>query len=218
MHIYAKIGLSFIVVSALALSGCDGISDSSDGSSSDASASIESKNIVPYTVTVTNSYNGKTYISKAGATGKIKVEKSSYQGDEYIDFGLQDGVASVTFVDGTSTEYIDAVMSDGEKVTGRIDIDYKKGTEHIVGDSSVHGHVDCTNTYQSPLPIVWSSNEYYFELPNLVKNTMVSSTCPDWINDDSNDEAPQSMKMLTNYILTDSDGDTTKYSNYMEIK
>ena len=219
MNIYKKVGVSIVVASTLALSGCGGGGSSDSSSGGDTSGgttnnnNIETKNIVPYTVTISNSYAGKSYVSKYGAAGKIIADKTTYGANEYLKMKFKEGVASLTIVAATSQMIVNEV-TDGEHVTGTTDIDYKKGTEHLVFDSSKHGHVDCTNTYQATLPEVWP-DENSIEMPYLDYAALSSTTCPDWMNDDSNSNSePTSMSTITNYTLTDSDGDISKYSEY----
>ena len=226
MNTFEKIGMSIIVVSTLALSGCGGSGSSSSGGGSTttgggnggvtSNSAIESQNIVPYTVTTTNSIAGKIYVSKYGVTGKLVANKKTYGQHEWMEMKFKSGVTSLTIVAATSHNIYDVTIN-GEHYTGTNDIDYKKGTEHIVGDSSKHGHVECTNTYQATLPEVWQ-DEASIEMPYLDTAALSSTDCPDWVNDDSDsNNEPTSMSVLSNYTLTDSDGDVTKYSEYSKI-
>jgi hypothetical protein len=94
--------------------------------------------------------------------------------------------------------------------------DYKHGTEHTVGTSSQHGSVDCTTTYQTPLPLVVVDNGY-IEIPDgFDESTKISSTCPDWMDESQNLEAT-SMKYLSNVTITDSDNQVSHISTYNEL-
>jgi hypothetical protein len=205
-----KLILSMGILSAMLLSGCGGGSSSDGGS--DGGDSLDFTPIVNYTVDATQTYDGKTFITKLGADGVFQAVKTS----GYPNINFINGVTQITIVNMTAEEKFSGTLSDGDKISATTNYDYKQGTEHTVGTSSQHGSVDCTTTYQTPLPLVVVDNGY-IEIPDgFDESTKISSTCPDWMDESQNLEAT-SMKYLSNVTITDSDNQVSHISTYNEL-
>jgi len=154
-------------------------------------------NIVPFTETATNkSQDGTIDTEKLGATGNLKATKilqGTYSG---VELKLKDGISSMNIVKATSTEIVEGYNTFLGNFSGKMISDYKAGTEQLVFSSSKFGNADCVNTYKSIMPYQITQensdlSDLYFDTTNII-----STTCPDWINNDSPDEGPEKMKHI----------------------
>ena len=181
--------LSAIAVIAL-MSGC--------GSDSDSDSEFEQlKPTVAYTQEVTDSHNGKTYTAKAGANGDFQAIKN----EEEVTAGFIDGVETPYLVTTLTSEYSFDTKYSSDHFKGISTSDFTAGTEHLKGTSDVHGSFDCINSYESPLP----KSFYYaeeLEDPYFDESTRNNTTCPDWM-DEEIEEDPSLSTVTTNVIVND---------------
>jgi hypothetical protein len=209
--LHKNLALFASAVLMVSLNGC-GSSGGGSGDSGSASASVESISpITPYTVEVSSQRNGKTLTMKQGADGDFKVTKVSYEGVDYPILDFSDEVSTPYTVSSLVVEEAFSSTDSTGSYAGTVTSDYAAGTEHIVVTSSPHGTVDCVNEYTPILPI--SINDVN-DLPDgFDEETLSSTTCPEWVNDEaSSDEEPSSMQAVKNQTINGSSHISTYYS------
>jgi hypothetical protein len=168
------------VAAVLLLSACG---DSGDSSTSEGTAPALDP-VVAYSVEKTSEYAGRVATMKLGTDGDFKAVSGS---EDYPELGMSDS-ADLPYTINTVTKVESYGYSDSEDTISAITTsDYSAGTEHIKGTSKVHGDIDCTNTYQSPLPLVINDaaafDEVYFD-----DEQRINTTCPSWMDETSPEE------------------------------
>lgn len=209
MKFNKKIVVLSTVVIAVLFSACG----SNGGSSSDG-GTLSLDPVVAYSVEKTQEYNGKTRIMKLGADGDFKAVENEY------------GYPAITFSDSVTVPYTISTLTEVESfdivaddtISGTTTTDYAKGTVHIKGVSSEHGDIDCTTTYQSPLPFVVNHIEELEDI-YLDDEQMISTTCPSWMNDEEDDESEEDDEEVKSSTITNRtiNGDS-HISEYYSIK
>jgi len=213
MYKMKLIGLGLTTVLALSFNGCG--SDSSDGDSGGSSGdSGSSSQLVSYSCEGSMSNMGMTVTSKMGANGNLTCEELSFNGNSFT---------SLAFKSGTNEMIIDQIIATSEasssEGTGTTKINLKDGTETLKGTDPDHGSVDCVNTYDVPSPL------YIYDATDLENfylddYQLISTTCPDWVNDDDDfddDEFVQGT-FTQNATITETSGAVSEISTYMSIK
>ena len=167
--------------------------------------------IVPYTQSKTAVVQGKTMTMKLGADGQLKA--ASVMGYPVLKVA---GTNDIKVSQIIRTMYSTGIFAVEGNSVATITQDFAKGTEHIVGTSSTYGHADCVNVYQSPLPITITTSdpEYDFDFEH---SNRLSTTCPEWVNDDAKGE-PKEFTITTNTTITSTSNSVSHISRYMNVK
>jgi len=203
------INVALIATLGLGFSACGG-GDSGGGSSNGGSTPSP---LVSYTCEASSSYGGQAYTQKMGTSGNIVCNEQSYMDQSSIVASFADGINTMRVTQVIAENYFNTNSDNGTYT-----VNLKEGTEHIVGNSSEHGSVDCVNTYDTSLPRdFYDANEIlYFDISSYQR---VSTTCPDWVNDDSQDtETPSSFTNQLNLTITEESGAVTKISTLDTMK
>ncbi len=210
MSNFKLMSLSVAAVLALSFSGCGSDSDSDGGDSSSGSDPI-----VAYECEASQSYEGITITMKLGANGNLKCEKPY-------------GYPELQFVDGVNQMEISQIIASSSFTSkshgnGTSVENLKEGTETIKGTDPKNGSVNCVNTYDVPLPLyVYDADE----LQNFYLDDyqLLSTTCPDWVNeddDDYDDDYENDVDEGTytqNVTVTETSGTVSKISSYMSMQ
>lgn len=222
MKKYQSMSLAALLVLSFSLTGCGDDSDSgdSDGGSSGVDTPIvagdDSENggvdapIVAYSCEESMSYGGQTVTLKLGANGNLTCDDSY----GYIELAFANGVNEMVVSQITSTTSFDSSYGSGSGT-----INYQEGTETIIGTDDEHGSVNCTNTYDIPLPLhIYDAEE--FEYLSIYNYQRIDTDCPDWVNDDSDDYDDDigSFTYSENITITETSGTVSEVSLYQSFQ
>lgn len=209
-----------------------------DGSSSSATAQsssvadtvdpdqIVTTNPIPYTCEDTTANfpfpTSTELVVKSGTEGDILYDCEFLS--ETQGFQLQNGVASITAVQIIRDDTFYGTV-DGRTWQGLTHYDYNAGTIRYTGSASDLGTLDCTETYQSQMPVTFLADDidyiydvFYWEGIDKTDPEFISTTCPDWFYEedggDTTGAQSYNMEYINNYVVTDDEGGTHTVSIY----
>ena len=202
----------------VAFSGCGG---GSSGGGDTGEGTLDFQPVVAYTCSDTATISGMTVEEKSGANGKITydcVVRSPTHGVH-----LASGTTSLTATDLDTEEYAHGTI-DGKSTEILRKADYKTGRVTYTGSLEGYGSIDCTETYQSILPVTVYDDEELHDLLNFDFDrgnpAFISTTCPEWFYEADNDSSrPAHMNMILadNYTLQDDGGGTSLVSTWRKV-
>jgi len=186
----------------LILTGC-GSDDSSSSSLSSNSAELEKASEATYDCERT--YSGWT--TKVSADGKFEPECSEYG----AGFRLADNTNELVVTQVINEEVLTYTNSQSS-ISATITTNFASGTVKFVGSDSVKGSFNCTNTYDiGNMPkTIYSGNEIWnLSWIDSDSYQMTDTTCPDWINEDSENDENGIYNGISTTTVTDSEGGTS---------
>jgi len=203
-----SIALSVMTVALLTACG----SDSSDGDKGDGVDGTPEAPIAEYTCEKTVGSS----VQKLGATGAFGVECTDVdQRLIFTDDINELAIANVvTTASGQFTE-------DGIVISYEETVDYATGTTHRKGSHSTEGSFDCTLIYdvgEMPQTIYAAYEIERFFWVDENEDQLISSTCPDWMNDDDDNDNgnDESAEEFSNSVITDAQGNESTVSMYFK--
>jgi len=153
----------------------------------------------------TYEFFGGTFTSKLSASGKLTCSQL-YDNPE-LEFA--EGINEIVVSQLISTSTLDSDLA-----TATFSVNLQEKTSHFIITSSVYGTADCRETYDIDLPLtITSVNE--LENFDISEYQVVSSTCPDWMNEDHDDDPEPTRATVSEEItITDSTGNISTISSY----
>lgn len=205
MSSVSRVTLSVAVLGVLIFSGCGSSNDTNNEEPTSNSSAVSSAT----TSMATDTYDcyktyeqpggGVTLTTALSATGSLKCE----EGNGFLTLKFKEGVNELAIAQLVSKTSYKSDFSNAD-----VTVDLKAGTEHVVGHYSTYGDVDCVTKYDVELPLyVYDTErlqEFYFD--GLFQE--ISSTCPEWLNDDD-DERLTTVTSVTETTISDISGNVS---------
>jgi hypothetical protein len=205
------LSISISLVAIAFMSGC-GSSDSTALDTSTAATQVTEAASAVYDVSGTDTYlssDGKTINSerKISADGAFTTT-SNVRGDGsvYADFILADNANQLVMTQITTidTGSFDDANGKGTYTATR---DLAKGTSHLVGTSDTNGAFDCVQTYDvGTMPKTIYSTENFWQFMYLDGFQKINTTCPAWLENNTNNDTAGNMESVTTSTVTDDTG------------
>ena len=174
-----------------------------------------------YDVTGTSTFtdNGINFTSerKISADGAFTTT-SNTGGDGSISVGytLADNANELVMTQVTTTD-IGSFDDASGKGTVSITSDLAKGTSHIVGTNDKEGNFDCIQTFDvGTMPKTINSTNGFDQYIYMDGFQQISTTCPTWIENQSNGSAGIS-EFVTTVTVTDNTGRVSTIKQYEKI-
>ena len=196
------VAVGLLVSGVLILSGCGSDAANDEGNTS----STVSSEVAVLPTDVYDCYKqyeqpggGVTLTTALSATGSLKCA------EEYgaLTLKFKEGVNELAIAQLVSKTSYKSDFSNAD-----VTVDLKAGTEHVVGHHSTYGDVDCVTKYDVELPLyVYDAErlqEFYFD--GLFQE--ISSTCPEWMNEDD-DEKLTTITSTAETTITDTFGNVS---------